>query len=101
MNIQICGQITGRDYDEAAAEFREAEHDLREQYPQAFVYNPCYHVPPSSTHERAMRACLQHLTCFADLLVVLPGWWLSKGARIEVAVAQAVGVEVRELGEVV
>ena len=35
-----------------------------------------------------------------DLLVSLPGWQDSAGARLEREVAEAIGMEVHDLGEV-
>lgn len=44
-------------------------------------------------HEHYMRRDLPHLWRCSDI-GVLPGWWQSRGARIEVATALAIGLSV-------
>ena len=41
-----------------------------------------------------MRASLQNVLQ-ADLVLLLPGWQRSRGARLEITVARAIGCEVR------
>ena len=42
------------------------------------------------------RGLAQMLTC--DMVVLLPGWMLSRGARIEATIAHTLGMDVRDLG---
>ena len=77
-----------------------------------FVFNPLRGVTAQATHEEAMSVCLAELTArhltpsgdgretVYDLLVSLPGWEGSAGARLERAVAEAIGIPCAELGEV-
>lgn len=46
---------------------------------------------------KGMAYGLQYVTLEADLVLLLPGWMTSKGARAEVAAAEAVGTPVRQL----
>jgi hypothetical protein len=56
-------------------------------------------------HEECMRPALWELThnpwdLTYDLLISLPEWQDSAGARLEREVAEAIGMEVHDLGEV-
>ena len=76
-------------------------------------YNPASHVAEMHkwSHDRCLMASIralcsrrpgpQHSIAAYDLLVSLPGWEQSAGARLEREVAVACGIEVCELDEVV
>lgn len=106
MRVYISGPISGRPDEEWRAEFNAAEQKLTEQ--GHTVENP---VRISGSVERLcenggrrpsygdymrMDLCIL-LTC--DAIAMLPGWLQSKGARIELSVAEACGLEVMEVPE--
>lgn len=71
-----------------------------------YVFNPMQRIAAYLTREEAMRVCLAELTATLldrsteyDLLVSLSGWEESNGARLERAVAEAIGIPCVELGE--
>ena len=87
--VYIAGPMShyyGRNF----AAFHHAAHELRMQGFE--VMNPVDINPDSST---PWAACLKQdlprlLSC--DAIAVLPGWELSRGARLEVHVAHEVGI---------
>ena len=80
-------------------------------YEDRKVFNPARIAPmpgePPKPHEAYMAKTLNVLTRldytdipnrpYYDCIVMLDGWWASDGARIERAVAEAMGIEVREI----
>lgn len=62
------------------------------------IYNPAAQIPASSSWEHAMAQCLSEITNY-DTIVMLPGWNVSRGARLERDVALACGMRVLELNE--
>lgn len=62
------------------------------------IYNPAAQIPASSSWEQAMHRCLSEITNY-DTIVMLPGWNVSRGARLERDVALACGMRVLELSE--
>lgn len=62
------------------------------------IYNPAAQIPSSSSWEQAMHRCLSEITNY-DTVVMLPGWNVSRGARLERDVALACGMRVLELSE--
>lgn len=62
------------------------------------VYNPVTQVPASSSWEQAMTQCLSKITEY-DTIVMLPGWNVSRGARLERDVALACGMHVVDFSE--
>lgn len=62
------------------------------------VYNPATQVPASSSWEQAMNHCLSKIT-ECDTIVMLPGWNVSRGARLERDVALACGMRVVDFSE--
>lgn len=73
---------------EALVDFGEAEQ----------IYNPAAQIPASSSWEQAMHRCLSEITNY-DTIVMLPGWNVSRGARLESDVALACGIHVVDFGE--
>lgn len=108
--MYLSGPVTGRDWDEADAAFLDARRRLREAG-AADCLVPTQVVASGTGHEDAMLTCIQYLTYFEyqqgrreryfDLLVSLPGWETSDGARMERMVAEACGIPCAELAEVV
>ena len=76
-------------------------------------YNPAAHIAEMHkwSHDRCLMASIralcsrrpgpQHSIAAYDLIVSLPGWEKSAGARLEREVAEACGIEVCELADVV
>lgn len=62
------------------------------------IYNPAAQISASSSWERAMHRCLSEITNY-DTIVMLPGWNVSRGARLESDVALACGIHVVNLSE--
>lgn len=62
------------------------------------IYNPAAQIPASSSWEQAMHRCLSEITNY-DTVVMLPGWNVSRGARLESDVALACGIHVVNLSE--
>ncbi len=112
MRVFLSGPMTGKPEHNRKA-FMEAE-TWCELHGAWGVYNPARNIPkadePDGTHEQYMLVTLNELTRYAnrahtcadarpfyDALILLDGWWASKGANAERMVAQACGIEVIEL----
>ena len=102
--VYLSGPMTGIEGWNKPA-FDGAEKQLRKLNIHD-VYNPADHIDSHSiaSHCVAMQLSLNELTStkpWYDLLVSLPGWKQSAGARLEREVAEACGIEVCNLDEVV
>ena len=107
--IYLSGPMTGiEDYNRAA--FDGAELDLLGAGADS-VYAPAEHIDEYAqlSHELCMALSLRELIAerpwgkiepYYDMLVSLPGWQDSAGARLEREVATAIGMEVHDIGEV-
>lgn len=62
------------------------------------IYNPAVQIPSSFSWEQAMTQCLSEITNY-DTIVMLPGWNVSRGARLERDVALACRIRVVDLDE--
>ena len=72
--------------------------DLVEFGGAAKIYNPAARIPARFSWEQAMNHCLSEITGY-DTVVMLPGWNVSRGARLERDVALACGIHVVDFGE--
>jgi hypothetical protein len=90
--IYISGPMTG--YEELNfPAFHEAADKLRKRGYR--VISPAEIEQPIQTWESCMKEDIKHLMC-ADVIATLPGWEKSKGARIEVGLAEQLGMKVLE-----
>ena len=93
MRVYISGKISGLDIKVAVSLFEKMENKLS-AYGHIPV-NPCKILPYDPKHQwedymiediRALFAC--------DAIVMLDNWHLSKGAKIEHAIAQQMGLDI-------
>ena len=109
--IYLSGPMTGiEDYNRS--EFDGSVLDLLGAGADE-VYDPAEHIDEyaSLSHERCMALSLRELLAerpwvaeiepYYDMLVSLPGWRFSAGARLEREVATAIGMEVHDIMEVI
>lgn len=106
--LYISGPVTGIEHDNVTA-FSRARRILTDAGYEAFM--PHDIVAAHDSHETAMLICINNLTepearsrkwCLVphyDGLALLPGWEQSEGARLEKAVAEACGVQVKTVDE--
>jgi hypothetical protein len=93
MIIYISGPMTGHE-DLNFPAFYEAEEILKARGFE--VINPAAIEQPDKTWEACMRKDNVELMR-ADMIVTLPNWERSKGARLEVEIGTALGMKVRTL----
>lgn len=114
LRVYISGPMTGIPRFNKQA-FDACEKELKVRGAR-FVHNPAKEVPMSDSlawpHADYMRESVYELASsrtegrgmtrkrnFYDLLVMLPGWESSAGAKLEREVAEAIGIEVYEWKE--
>ena len=105
-SIYLSGPMTGIEGWNRQA-FDDAYTEIKQMHLR-ICYNPATRIDEYAkfTHQQAILYSINELTSvedfepFYDLLVLLPGWKQSEGARIEREVAELCGIEVCELSEV-
>lgn len=103
--VFLSGPVTGLAREDACQRFLDAEMTCI-SLGAKYAFNPMERIAAYLTHEEAMRVCLRELTAIwmdrsteYGLLVSLPGWEDSADARLEHAVAEAIGIPCTELVE--
>lgn len=91
--LYIAGPISGMAeenrpaFEKAAKHFRDLGFIVRN--PHEF----CHDIPVGSNWSIYMRRCLQVLAECTDI-ILLPGWKHSKGANIELQIAEGIGMNI-------
>lgn len=94
--VYVSGPVTGmRDGNRPA--FEEAAHALRASGCIARI--PHDDVDPGTPWTPAMKLTLMAILAQADGLALLPGWKLSRGARLEEHLARSLGMPVMTVAE--
>ena len=89
--IYISGPVTGLEYEKAAAAFYNAEREILSRYgSNVEVVNPVRLVAEGVEWKEAMKLCLAALLD-CNYIHMLPGAAKSKGARLELTNAAALG----------
>lgn len=109
-SLYISGPVTGIEDNNREA-FKEARRKLWYEYKGYIVDIPHDFVEEGTPHDEAMAVLLNRLTDrtysyqkgkranLYDGVALLPGWEQSEGARLEKAVAEACGIEVKTVDE--
>ena len=93
----LAGPMTGfTDFNRAA--FAATADRLRTR-DRMVVLSPAEHLGGDTSLDYAwyMRAAIQSLL-LCDNLIRMPGWQRSRGARLEVAIAEALGMPIHDFG---
>lgn len=94
IKIYISGPISGRPDGNQAAFYAAAKRIIEEG---AYPVNPHdvgYLLPDGSSWLDYMRVDIKALVD-CDEIYMLHGWWRSRGARLELAIAWGLGMKVR------
>lgn len=90
MMIYISGPMTGL----PNLNFGEFERVAKQLYEKGYeVINPADLKQPDKSWETCMRVDIAELVK-ADTIALLNGWQESKGARLEVTIAKALGMQI-------
>jgi hypothetical protein len=92
MTVFISGKISGEPYEKVKEKFVRAEFVLRRK--GYTIVNPIRFVPPTATHEQAMKLCIANLAGACDTIYMLNDWEQSEGAVLEHLIAKACGIRI-------
>jgi hypothetical protein len=93
MRIYISGKISGLDYEVAKGYFDLVEEKLRTA--GHVPINPCNIVPPNPNPDwKAYMVADIEALMNCDAIIMLENWRDSKGAKIEHAIAEHLGLSV-------
>ena len=95
--VYISGPITGRPDGNQYAFYTAAVRLLKDGNIPVNPHDVCYLLPPGSTWAEYMRKNIPAL-CTCDSVFMLRGWWRSRGARVEWALAKVLGMRVKYEG---
>lgn len=91
--VYLSGPITGIKNYKGLFLFAE---ELAKMCDVSRIFNPASQIPDSLGYEDAMKRCVAALAEY-DTIMLLPGWTVSKGAKIEHDIALACGMNVIDL----
>lgn len=91
--VYLSGPITGIKNYKGLFLFVE---ELVKMCDAARIFNPALQIPDSLDYEQAMKRCVTALTQY-EVIMMLPGWRTSKGARLEYDIALACGMHIIDL----
>jgi Domain of unknown function (DUF4406) len=92
--IYICGKVTGLPPEQVKEKFEAAQEFLYDTQRYYRVVNPVTLVGnPQEEWKSAMHTCLKALI-ECNEMYVLHDWQTSRGARLEILVAQALGIAI-------
>jgi len=93
-HIYICGPVTGRRPQEAVKHFDGTEKKLRETFKESIgIVNPMRLCSSEMDWHKAMRLCVSELAKCGGI-ALLQGWQRSKGAALELKLAQELHIPV-------
>lgn len=99
MRIYLSGPITNeKNY---RLNFMRAENTVRSYVKGSIVVNPMRlgDILPDGRHKEYLELCYS-LVGMSDIMVMLPGWKKSRGARKERSLAQAMNMQIFELDDI-
>jgi len=94
-HIYICGPVTGRPLEEARQHFDTVEKNIHTAATDmsTCTSNPMRLCPPGTEWHQAMKICIRELVQL-DGIALLQGWQHSKGAFLELKLAEELHIPV-------
>ena len=92
-HIYLCGPVSGREHAEAAGHFRLVEEKIRGSGTAFYTGNPLRFCPEGLEWHEAMRICVGEMVRCGGI-ALLQGWQRSRGAALELKLAQDLRIPV-------